>query len=151
MNECEVVELEDSSLLLAMRNYLGSGRRAFATSDDGGTTWSKPVLHEQVPCPVCQASVVRYPQDDSAGRHRILYSGPGHADARADMTIRASDDGGETWPLASVVFAGPSAYSDLAVTPDGAILCLFERGDDHSYERITLARLSIEWLTQGRE
>jgi sialidase-1 len=37
---------------------------------------------------------------------------------------------------------GPSAYSDLAVLPDGTLLCFYE-GED----RLTVARFNLEWLT----
>ena len=59
MDECEVVELADKSLLLCMRNYRDKNRRAFATSSDAGLSWSSPVHHEQVYCPTCQASIQR--------------------------------------------------------------------------------------------
>jgi sialidase-1 len=38
--------------------------------------------------------------------------------------------------------AGPSAYSDLAVLPDGTVLCLYEKSSD-----IVAARFNLEWLT----
>ena len=38
--------------------------------------------------------------------------------------------------------AGPSAYSDLAVLPDGTVLCLYEKGSD-----IVAARFNLDWLT----
>jgi hypothetical protein len=45
--------------------------------------------------------------------------------------------------------AGPSAYSDLAVLPDGTICCLYEAGKEGPYETITLARFPLEWLGEG--
>jgi sialidase-1 len=36
---------------------------------------------------------------------------------------------------------GQSAYSDLAVLPDGTILCLYEGGD-----KLTLARFGLDWV-----
>ena len=56
------------------------------------------------------------------------------------MTVRASDDGGRTWPLSKVLYEGPSAYSSLAVLRDGSIACLHERGEASAYETITMAR-----------
>ena len=38
--------------------------------------------------------------------------------------------------------AGPSAYSDLAVLPDGTVLCLYEKTSD-----IVAARFKLEWIT----
>ena len=149
-NECEVVELADGSLLLSMRNYPGRGQRAFATSTDAGLSWSKPALHEQVYCPTCQSSIERYTLRPKAAKNRILYSGPG-GPGRKTMTVRLSYDEGKTWPVARSIFAGPSAYSDLVVLPDGTIGCLYECGRKHAYEKITFARLTLPWLTEGKD
>lgn len=140
MNECEVVELADGSLLLSMRNYRGPEQRAFAVSKDGGRTWSSPQLHEQVYCPTCQASIHRC----SWQPNMILHSGPG-GPGRENLTIRLSRDEGKTWPVAKVMEKGSSAYSDLSMLPDSQIGCLFEVD---GYKRIVFARLSLQWLTE---
>ena len=140
MNECEVVELADGSLLLSMRNYRGLKKRAFAVSNDGGHTWSSPKNHEQVFCPTCQSSMHRY----SWQPNRILYSGPG-GPGRENMTIRLSYDEGKTWPVAKVLEKGSAAYSDLAVLPDGRIGCLYEVD---GYKRIVFAGFPIQWLAE---
>ena len=62
------------------------------------------------------------------------------------MTLRASTDDGATWPHAKVLHSGPAGYSCLAVLPNGTLACLFERGEKHPYETITLARCSLDWL-----
>jgi sialidase-1 len=139
MNECEVVELTDGSLLLSMRNYRGANQRAFAVSKDGGSTWSSPELHEQVYCPTCQSSLHRY----SWQPNMILYSGPG-GPGRENMTIRLSYDEGKTWPVAKVLEKGSSAYSDLAVLPDGRIGCLYEV---NGYKQIVFTAFPLQWLT----
>ena len=74
--------------------------------------------------------------------------------------MKLSSDDGRTWAATRSLEPGPSAYSDLAVLPDGTILCLFENGrpgatrpnstrTDWPYARITLARFNLEWLTDG--
>ncbi len=140
MNECEVVELADGSLLLSMRNYQGARQRAFAVSKDGGGTWSSPKLHEQVFCPTCQASLHRYAWQPNI----ILYSGPG-GPGRENMTIRLSYNGGKTWPIAKVLKKGSAAYSDLAVLSDGRIGCLYEID---GYKQIVFSTFSLQWLTE---
>jgi len=150
MNECEVVELADGSLLLSMRQYLGPKQRAFAVSTDGGLSWSKPKLHPQVHCPVCQASIQRYTLPPAAAKNRILYSGPG-GPGRTHMTVRLSYDEGESWPVSKVLHDGPAAYSDLVVLPDKTVGCLYERGEEHPYEKITFARFTLDWLTDGKD
>ena len=61
---------------------------------------------------------------------------------RENLSIKLSRDDGRTWPVNKTLDAGPSAYSDLAVRPDGTVLCLYEDG-----ESITCARFNLEWIT----
>jgi sialidase-1 len=147
VNECQVAELADGRLLMNMRNGAGSDSnlRAIATSADGGLIWSKiehdPALVE----PVCQASLIAVPDPQDAARRVLLFSNPAGTN-RQWMTMKASDDGGRTWPAARLLFPGPAAYSCLGVLPDGSVGCLYERGSKHPYETIVLARARWEWL-----
>jgi sialidase-1 len=65
------------------------------------------------------------------------------------MTVWASFDRGETWPVKRLVYQGPSAYSSLAAAPDGTAYLLFERGDKKLYEHIAVVRFNLAWLTSG--
>ena len=141
-DECAAVETADGRVYLNMRSYHGKNRRAVAWSADQGQTWTEPVLDEALIEPVCQASVLRL---TDAQRQRLLFSNPANK-KRVRMTVRTSYDEGKTWTQGRVLHQGPSAYSDLAVAADGAILCLYERGRDGAYETITLARFSLAWL-----
>ncbi len=61
VNECQVVELADGTLMINMRNYDRSKTvRAIATSTDGGITWSKVTHDLTLVEPICQASFIRY-------------------------------------------------------------------------------------------
>lgn len=146
MNECEAVELADGSILLSMRQYLGPKQRAFSKSTDAGLTWSKPRHHPEVHCPVCQSSILRHTLPP-ADKNRILYSGPG-GPGRTHMTVRLSYDEGQTWPVHKLLYEGSSAYSDLVALSDGTIGCLYERDN---YGRITFARFTLPWLTDGKD
>ena len=147
MDECEVVQRSDGSLLLSMRQYVDSqkDKRAWATSNDGGLTWSKSGFWSDVYCPRCQASMQRYSLETELAKVPLLHSGPGSA-GRINMTVRLSRDEGKTWPVSRVIHDGPSAYSDLVVLPNGEIGCLYERGDKHPYEKITFGRFTLKWL-----
>jgi sialidase-1 len=150
-NECEAVELADGALLLNMRNYDRQQRtRAVSRSTDGGLTWSAVAHDAALVEPICQASIRRYSLARDAGRNRILFANPGEPAARKELTLRLSEDEGDSWPRGKVLWPGPAAYSSLAVLPDGTILCLFERGLKGAYEQITLARVSLDWLTDGQ-
>ncbi|MCY3021151.1 MAG: sialidase family protein [Planctomycetota bacterium] len=149
-NECQVVELAGGSLLLNMRSYHGRKCRAVATSTDGGLTWSDVTSDAALVEPVCQASFLRYTLEKDHGKNRLLFANPASA-KREKMTVRLSYDEGKTWPVSKLVNAGPSAYSALAVLPDMTIACLYERGEKSAYEKIALARFSLEWLTEGKD
>ncbi len=149
-NECQVVELADGSLMLNMRSYHGKGRRAIATSTDGGLTWTPPRLDDELIEPVCQASFLRYTLEGPQDKNRLLFSNPASR-RREKMTVRLSYDEGQSWPVARVVWPGPAAYSCLVVLPDMAIGCFYERGTRHPYEHITFARFTLAWLTDGAD
>lgn len=146
-NECAVVETADGGLYINCRNYRGGNRRAFARSTDGGGTFSGLAWDETLVEPVCQGSLVSLPCAPSAGGSRVLFSNPA-SPHRERMTVRMSADECRTWPVSRTLYAGPSAYSDLAVTDEGVVCCLYERGDEHPYERLTLAMFRPEWLAE---
>jgi len=149
-NECEAVELADGRLLLNMRSYRGRNRRLVATSRDGGRTWSRPRSDPALVEPVCQASIRRLTTRATSGRNRLLFANPASLE-RKMLTVRLSYDEGRTWPVARVLHRGPAAYSCLAVLPNGTIACLYEQGQDHPYERLTLARFNLAWLARGKD
>ena len=149
-NECTAVELTDGRLLLNMRSYFGHNRRAVATSSDGGQTFG-PVSHDQTLIePVCEASIIRYAKPGAKqATGPILFSNPAST-SRNHLTVRLSDDDCRTWSVARELWAGPAAYSDLAIAADGTVLCLYERGEKSQYEKIVLARFPLSWLQSGK-
>ncbi len=146
-NESTVVELADGRVLDNMRSYHGKNRRAIATSDDGGQTWSKVTLDETLIEPVCQANLLRYTFPDGKENSRILFSNPAST-GRVMMTVRVSYDEGQTWPVAKLIHAGSAAYSCMTVLPDKSVGLFYERD---GYKKITFARFDLEWLTDGQD
>jgi sialidase-1 len=67
------------------------------------------------------------------------------------MTVWASFDRGDTWPVKRLVNEGLSAYSSLAAGKDGQVYLLFERGKKKLYESVAIARFNLEWLVEGRD
>ena len=143
VNECQLVERTDGSLLLNMRSYDPASRaRQVAVSKDGGLTWGEQKPDFCLIEPICQASIRR------ADKKTLLFSNPASRDARKNVTVRASSDDGKTWERRLTLHSGPSAYSDLVVLKRSTLACLYECGEKNAYETITLARFALKELTR---
>jgi sialidase-1 len=137
VNECQVAERSDGSLMLNMRNYHTPEReRAVATSSDGGATWSAVRRDAALVEPACQASILRSPWG-------LLFSNPADRKSRIKMTVRLSKDDGATWTTVQELGEGPAAYSCLAALPDRTVGCLYETGVKSAYEKIIFARFRL--------
>lgn len=161
-NETVVVQLADGRVMLNSRSESKRHRRLITTSLDGATGWSQPRFDEQLLEPICMAGMVR------ARDGVIAFSNP-HSLSRADgketpgknrdrknVTIKLSDDEGQTWSASRTLEAGFSGYSDLAALADGTLLCFYERGstdgkNHYRTGRLTVARLSEQWVRDGIE
>jgi sialidase-1 len=144
VNECEVVELTGSRLLLTMRNYdPARNTRQQALSTDGGLTWTQQRLVPELIEPICQASIRRLSWPDNNRPGVLLFSNPASL-KRERLTLRASLDEGETWPVARLVDPRPSAYSCLAILPNGQVGILYETGEQNPYECLVFARFDAD-------
>ena len=134
VNECTVAELKGGQLMLNMRNYNQKRFRQTSISEDGGQTWSALRQDEALPEPVCQGSLVRLWK---AGRKPVIaFSNPANQKSRVGMTVRWSYDGGATWPISTLVHAGPSAYSNLVELSSKKTGLIYEGGVKAAYEGI---------------
>ncbi|MDX2512462.1 MAG: sialidase family protein [Desulfobacterales bacterium] len=145
-----LVELSDGRIYYNSRAYFFDGKRRNGWSYDGGETFTDFGIDEQLIEPInggCNAGMVLYPPELTDGKDIILFSNPA-AETRERMTIRASFDGGKSWPASKVIHDGPAAYSAMTVADDETIFVLFENGDKHPYERISLASFKLGWLLE---
>jgi len=60
----------------------------------------------------------------------LLFTNAGDRDERWNLTLSVSRDGGKTWPKHTVLYAGPSAYSDLVLLPKKRVGILWEPGGE---------------------
>jgi len=164
-NETVAVELADGRVMLNVRNESKAHRRLVTVSPDGATGWSQPRFDEALLEPICMGAIVRYSTARTGGRNSILFSNPdnlsradgkekpGVSRDRKNVSVKLSYDEGQTWAINKTIEAGWSAYSDLAVTKSGAILCFYGRSVKPNFagDRLTLARFNLEWLTEGVE
>ncbi len=97
--EAQVVEIEPGVLMLNMRDNRG-GSRAVSITKDMGRSWTEhPSSRSLLQEPVCMASLLQVKAADNIlGRDILLFSNPNSTQHRHRMTIKASLDGGLSFP-----------------------------------------------------
>jgi sialidase-1 len=166
-NEAEAVQLANGRVLLNARSSSKAQRRIETTSRGGIGPWSPPQFQRDLVDPFCFAAIQRLSLKKNGKRNRLLFVNPdnlsradgktipGTGRDRKNLTVQLSYDEGKHWTVKRVLEAGAAGYSDLAVLPDGDILCLYEKGKEHASgfqtESLTLAKFNLEWLTNKRD
>ncbi|MCS6866362.1 MAG: sialidase family protein [Gemmataceae bacterium] len=155
-NECCVAELSDGRVMLNARSRSTTHRRLVTLSPDGATQWSRPRFDDTLVEPICMGSLLAIPgkkvllfsNPDNLSKRNVEDPTPGTGRDRKNLTVRLSDDDGQTWSAQRTIESGFSAYSDLAVLRDGTVLIFYERGSDKrpAYGRLTVARFTVDWL-----
>lgn len=149
-NETMITELSDGRVMLVSRSVSKANRKLITTSADGATGWTTPIFHDQLWEPICMASIATHPSGvllfsnpHTLGRAKDGQEIPAGRGKRENLCIKLSRDDGKTWPINKVLDPGKAAYSDLAILPDGTVLCLYEADTS-----IDCARFNLEWVTQ---
>jgi sialidase-1 len=161
-NETVACELSDGRVMLNVRSESKAHRRLVTTSLDGASGWSRPAFQQELLEPICMASLMVYEPGRDGQKSQLLFANPHHLERedgkqepgksrdRKNLSVKLSTDDGQTWPTTRVLEPGYSAYSDLAVLPEGTILCFYERGRAGAprdrYGALCLARFNLEWL-----
>lgn len=147
----------DKSLARALRPDEVLRREAW--SHDGGQTWQDLHISQVLPDGGgygrgygMKGGLTRLPVQ---GRDVLIYSNADTAGGdRKQMTVWASFDGAQTWPMKRLVYAPHGAYSSLAAgrpgtASEGLICLLFEGGPDGVYSAMQLARFNLSWILAG--
>lgn len=142
LTESQVIELPNGNLKYYMRNHYGLQRTALTKSTDGGETWGDVTFDMTLFDPICQTSVVLYP-DKGDGKIRVLFSNPANENKRTKGTVRLSEDGGVTWPYEKVIEDGYFDYSCLTILQNGEIGVVYE----HIYDDSDLNNMDIRFGT----
>lgn len=131
--EAQVAEVVPGTLMLNMRDNRG-GSRAVYTTSDLGMTWKK---HESsrtaLPEPVCMASLISVKAADNVlGKDILIFSNPNTTNARKNITIKISLDGGNTWAHQLLLDEGENwGYSCLTMVDKETIGILYESSVAH--------------------
>jgi sialidase-1 len=162
-SETAAVELSDGRVMVNIRNDSHPHRRLVAISPDGASSWQLQGFDPALIEPACMASMVSLDWPNGQQPGKLLFANPACLDNqlippgtlfahdRANLTIRLSRNDGRTWPVKRRLEPGPSAYSDLALLPDGTICCLYECGMvDHMFDphSLRLAKFDLQWLLE---
>ena len=165
--EGTLAELSDGAIYYNSRSHMSvDHRRQIAWSHDGGQMFVDWRVCEDLrevgepfyfkygtkPSYGCNAGLARLPLETTDGKDVLLFSTPDNpGSTRLRMTVWASFDRGETWPVKRLVYESHSAYSSLAAGPDGTAYLLFERGKKKLYDSIAVARFNLAWLMEGQD
>lgn len=142
-NESKVIELKDGSWMINSRVNDYKLRYVHTSSDQGKTWQSSP--DETLVDPRCNASIIRYQPYKKGTKSILLFSNANSAESRSNMTVRYSEDEGETWSKGKSIYEGGSAYSDMTVLANGEIGLIFEK-DDHKEN--VFVKFPIEYLME---
>ena len=144
--EAQVAEVEPGVLMLNMRDNRG-GSRAVSTTTDLGETWkehpsSRTVLQE----PVCMASLISVKAKDNViGKDILLFSNPNTTQGRNMITIKASLDGGHSFPKEYQVLLDEDygwGYSCLTMIDEETVGILYESSVAHmTFQAVKLSDL----------
>ncbi|MEZ0388580.1 MAG: exo-alpha-sialidase [Verrucomicrobium sp.] len=168
-SECQLVELANGDLRVISRNESSEDapdnlRHLTALSHDGGETWTGLQRIEELITPRCHGPVERYSlagggQEGRKDKSRLLFASPAspfrqeeHPYGRYNLTVRWSDDEGETWSAGRTIWPHPSSYADIVVLDDGTVGMVYERGakgTTHYWDELHFVRFNEEWLTRG--
>ncbi|MFW6336512.1 MAG: sialidase family protein [Phycisphaeraceae bacterium] len=162
MREFIFAQLSDGRVYCNFRDNPGGDRRQVSWAPADLTSFGEVRRDDELPEPVAHAGVNFVSPHETHQAGVLMFSNPNvrnlaggwNKHTRQKMTVRASLDGGESWPHALELWAGPAAYSDVAVTEEeGAwfVHVLYEQGDDPEEEaryskRVVHAKLPLAHL-----
>lgn len=144
--EAQVAEVEPGVLMLNMRDNRG-GSRAVAVTKDLGKTWTEhPSSRSALQEPVCMASLIKVDaKDNITGKKLLLFSNPNTTKGRNHITIKASLDGGLTWPAEHQVLLDEAegwGYTCLSMIDKETVGIFYESSVAHmTFQAIKLTDL----------
>jgi sialidase-1 len=144
-NECLSAELSNGSVITIFRQNVEKETQNsifVSYSNDFGINSTPAIPNDDLITPVCQASIIDYSFN---GTESLILCNPA-SENRFRMSLKVSTDNGITWNIEKLLFSGRSIYSDLTILEDGTIGCLFERGNRHTYEKITFVTFTYDWI-----
>lgn len=131
--EAQVAEVVPGTLMLNMRDNRGGSRAVYTTSDLGMTWKEHESSRTALPEPVCMASLISVKAADNVlGKDILIFSNPNTTNARKNITIKVSLDGGKTWEHQLLLDEGENwGYSCLTMVDKETVGILYESSVAH--------------------
>lgn len=142
-DESKVVELPDGSWMINSR-VNKAGLRYVHLSRDQGKTWSTQADSTLID-PACNASLLLYPTTKNKAANYLIFSNVNSATARKNLSVRLSEDAGQTWQAPKTIYPGKAAYSSMDILKNEKIGLLFEKDD---YQEIAFVQFPMSWLAK---
>lgn len=141
LHEATVVERQDGSILMLMRNQHPSAKVARAVSTDGGQTWGEVTNDPVLPDIWCQPNAVSLPSPQ--GQDRVVFANATRMlPFRGCGVLRLSLDGGESWSCSRTFNPGHYVYQCMCPLPDGTLGLLWE----NECQGLYFSRLPLSWF-----
>ena len=152
-DEAKIVELNDGSLLMAIRAK-DIYQRRLAKSTDNGETWGEAVFRSDLPSSASNGDIIYYTSKlNGWDKDRIItmfdsvpytkVTPPG------SPKLYWSYDEGKTWK-GFLIHSGNAGYSSLAILKDGSIGILAEIGGSWNGP-IYFMRVNMKYITSGKD
>jgi sialidase-1 len=165
--EAALTELSDGRIYYNSRSHMSiDNRRRIAWSYNGGqrfVDWyvsddlyeiGEPFYYRDGTRPAygCRAGLFKMPDGVVDANDVLVYSSPDWPGGwRYQMTVWASFNGSQTWPVKRLIDQGRSAYSSLTADKEGNIYLLYEGGESRLYDVAKVAVFNLKWLMEGAE
>ena len=148
--ESQLVELNDGQIMLNCR-YNRENKRVVMITDDLGKTWREhPTSRKDLIEPrACMASLINVSRElGKKDTNWLLFSNPNHPSSRQGITIKASPDGGMTWPKRHQLLLDGGVgrgYSCMTMIDEKTVGILYESSQaDLVFQRVPLNDIIAE-------
>ena len=150
-DEAKIVELNDGSLLMAIRAK-DKYQRRLAKSTDNGETWGEAVFRSDLRSSASNGDIIYYTSTNNGwDKNRLItmFDTAPYPPPPSNPKIYYSYDEGKTWK-SFLIHSGQAGYSSLAILNDGSIGILAEIGGAWNGP-IYFMRLNMKYITGGKD
>ncbi len=146
-NECEVVELDDGSIMLNSRTVQPTKFRSVWLTDDLGKTWRPHSTHRKTLIePNCNGSLLRFDyEEEGKPKHVLLFANPHSQTGRDHHSIQVSFDEGLTWPEEYRILLDEgrgNGYPSMTRIDESHVGIVYEGSQAHLvFEKLSLSEL----------